>query len=986
MNLNDPTVDRWTGQALTSGSLDMPNNFVGPIVRAITKGSRVGTKRGTRELLDEGQKAKVDDVDTAKLADELEVAPDVEPAPEPVEPAGLTSKDAEEVVGNQVLDPSGTETLDPVEFAQKVSEEGAKELEKRTWERNLNLDYLENADQIGGVIEQVSKQIAAAPHKSFAETQKAVEDKGAGNTFIEALRRDGGNLTEEEMLAGRQIMVTMAEDLDGLTKSILDGTASAEDMLRMEKVQQQYVMVQKYMQGQIRAAGRTLNSMKIIAQTVNAGDIKQISGMADTRSAQIKAQMYQDMRKENASLLEMGESLEKLGAFRKYTAALVNYRNAAILTGPKTHAVNLVSNALMTTVRSTMIRPVAAGVGFIRTAGRNGADRVYMAETAAETAGFFHGFGDAVTMAAKVFKEGTFQNEGEYVSSFGGRKIDEAAEDSGLLGDLLKEDVPWSKFTGVPQTLNALQRTTEAASYGLLTASDEFFKSIAYRKSLYGLATRQAFTEGAEDPAARANELLNNVTKDMHDEAIRYSEEVTFTNKTKEGAVLTIFADALIKAGQKFPPLKIMVPFVRTPTALFDRSIKYSPLATLQKEFWDRVQKGGPDADMAIAEMAFGTTVTGMLYMAYQSDLITGKGPGMDTQGQRNQTEALKALNWQPNSIKVGSAYISITRGMEPFNLAIIGIADYMDKVAYSQTEAEAADYIAGISFAIAKHFKDNTYMQGVADLMDVMSGRVNPEKWAAKQASSFIPSLLRDASAVTEGLQGEEKYGYVPSSHSFWEMFSQYAANRMPGMQPQAIRRYWDGTPVVGGGGEALYLYNTVSPIRVTIGRNDKASSEMAANGVRVSPPNPEISIASKTGVRVNLLELSNGAELYDKLTEFVGKARREILDKVVEDKDYIELEKESTRPGSVQSMILENALQKGRDEGEERFIRDLIDNPLDPEVYGEEAVLLDPAKLERMLEVQERGDLSYDQEKLLIDAGSRTAPTRERLYVPDI
>jgi len=1007
-------------------------------------GGKVTSERKTAQLLDEGRRAKPKGLEDEILGGMEESVPadpvinttqEQGPSPEPPQdiPAGGMAKDDVDQIVDNATDPEPPSEFDlpdrggltPEQYAEKAAGIKSDELEARTWERNVNLDYMDSVEDIGKALEVGATMIPTAARQSLEEVQARVDAGEAVEILKDVLTEKPAALSATQLLAGRQVLLTMSERVEKLAEKIVKGQASDEERLSFEKTSGQMVMIQEYMQGKIREAGRALNSMKIVAQTVNSGDVSQIASMAGSGMSRnaaggdvassggptmIMAQQILDLKAAGGTVGESIKEIQRVSKLRNFASALVNYRNAAILTGFKTQLVNFISNTNFGAISTMAVRPTQALIGLARSSITGNQDRVYMAEAVAEATAFMEGFGDAIRMAARVWKDGTFANGGEYASSFGARKIDETVDNAPLTGTALQQLIPGGeklRLAGIPQTLDATQRVVESISYGLLTASDEFFKSMAYRKSLYGQATRQAYMEGVDVPADRANELLNNVTKEMHDQAIKYAEQQTFTNN-EVTPILKMAADFIVKAGQAFPPMRIIIPFVRTPTAIFDRSIKLSPLAPIQKDFYDRVAKGGASADEALGEMAFGTALATMFYFMYQSGAIkgenlttedgtpidpsgrlTGQGPGFDTARDRNQRRVLESTGWQGVSVRAGDSYVSIQRGMEPFSTPLIGMLNYMDKIAYAQDEAEAMDLFAGAALATAAHFKDNTYLQGLADINDLMSGRINYQSWAAQQGGSFIPSLLRDFRSLEKGATGKEETPYIPRSNNFWEMLNQEVAYRLPGTENRAIRRYWDGTPVIAGGGEALYMYNSVSPVRVSkvMGSEGRdwsyANDRLAANGVAVSEPTSEIGLESQTGIKVDLLELTGGTELFDKMLEIVGQARLEQVEALIEEPEF---EKLTAGPGKMQAAYLEKALATGLKNGKARFIQWLMEQDLDPEVYGEEAQLLNPTNLQRLYKDQLKGKTTAEQEKMLGEQGMKNVSGRGELYVPQI
>lgn len=964
------------GAAGPSGSMDLVNPAVGNAVRKFFGGGsrrgpqKLGTDRSTAELLDEGFKAK-------------------EPGLESLDPETMSAAfDALDKGGDNLPaapDPDGQppSPLEPVPGLGTAEEEAAKmrdvakqgDLERRTWERNVNLDYIQDPEELGSVLEVNARHIGEVAHEGLGEIEADVD----GN--VKEIMQDvltnppSGNLNSRQLLAGRRMLVSMVDQVNRLKDKILDDTATTEDKLNFEKLQGQAVMLQKYMQGQVRETARALNSMKIVANTLNSRDLEAMSRMASDASVVTKAKIMAERQAEDPrAALESFEEMTWLG---RSTASLINYWTASILSGFKTQVVNVASNQSMRVVNGYAVRPLAAAVSPLRRKLTGDTEGVEFAEVGAQYIAARDGLRDALLMAGRVFTKGTFQNKGEYVSSFGNKKIDDITQDTLSLAGALGVD----KVPVLSHLLNFVQRSTEAASYGLLSMGDEYFKAMAYRSSLYGQSVRQAASEGLQGDALtdRANELLNNVTKRMHDEALAEAERMTFTNETN-GALGSI-ANKFAAFAQEEPLFKFIVPFIRTPTALLDRTIKMSPIAWVQKDFRERVAKGGADADVAIGEMLFGSTMLVLFYALYQEEVITGAGP--ENYAQR---EALERLGWQPYSIKIGNKYISYKRGFDPLGMSIGAVMTMLDRMAYKQQDPSAGDWTLGAALALAKYFSDQPYLTGIANIMALVDGKKDPDAWSARQLASFVPSLWRDAESARRGLSGEETTPVVYQGREFWSMLNDYLEQRIPGNMGDDLPplRYWDGTVVTAGGGNALYLYNSLSPIKVSIGREDVASERMAANGVKVTPPVPVVTVWSGARIKVDLLnDLENGEKLYDKLLQLVGESRRKRLDTLVKNRTFQKLE---SGPNSDQSIEIERQLQQGLSDGKKLFLQWLIDEKPSVEEYGQAAILLDARGVKQMLRQMQRGTLSPKETEILQDAGTKGMATRGELYVPDI
>jgi len=975
----DDILDQQSGRSMIEatgpgGSMDMIDHSVfGKIIRGIMPEFHGGgTKRTTQEMVDEGTRAKAPgEVLTPSQAEELaqtaaargetpqQQATELDLAEPPIAELSAPQQAEPEAV------PRAFPTIDAEQYAADVAEREAQELKKVTRERNVNFEYLDSPDDIKGVLDVNADLIPAVERETFADIEKGAESVDMASVFK---GEPNSALNSRQLLAGRQMLVGMVDEIKELVDKINAGVSTDEDRAIFQRLQPQAVMLQKFMQGKIREAGRALNSMKVISRAVNSRDLQAIAEIGGSGDVQMMAKMFADLD-EGGDPVDLLDSMSGLGPINRRIASIVSMWTASILTGPTTQGVNILSNASFQLVDTAIIKPLAAGISPMRRAITGDGEGAYISEMGADMLASYHAFRDAMMMAGKVFMEGTFKNQGEYISSFGGRKID----------DIAKDDMKFSEAVGInnipvlSEITNLYQRGVEAASFGGLSAGDEFFKAMAYRKSLYSQAIRQARQEGLMwgKARSRAGEILADITQAMHEQAIVDAERVTFTNET--GGLVGDISRGIAGWAAGFPALRFIVPFIKTPTALFDRTIKMSPLAVLQKEFRETVSKGGAAADVALAEMAFGTTVFVFASWLYQQGSLTGSGPA-----DYRQRAALDRLGVQRNSVRVGKKYYTYNRGLDPLGMSVGAIANMLDIINYASDEADALDYSAGVIFALAKYFKDSTYMSGIGDIMALIDGDRNEEKYFARQLAGFVPALFRDAEKLRRG--SEEGTAKIYPGADFWNTFGMYTDKRLPGnigseLPPQ---RYWDGTITLPGGGEALHLYNTLSPIKITYAKSDIASERMVANGVTISPPSSKITVVPKAGIKVDLMDLDNGHVLYDKLIKIVGETRRKAMDKLVNSRGFINLD------NVVQKKKLEKALYVGMDVGRDIFLKDLLENPPTVEEYGENAILLSKAELTRLLRSHSKGTLDEEDTELLREAGTKGIPGRSEIRVP--
>ena len=973
------------------------NYAVGPAVKALL--NLRGGK--TKDMVDAGRRnteKTVQDADAEQIVEGLgEMPPVQETNPDgtvsPVSP--LDAPPADPMEPQPVAKPEPKPDPEALQAeAENIVKTEAEDLERRTWERNINLDYIENPDDIGPVLEANAERLPAADREKLATIEEDVE----GNA-VEILRdvladpaKRNQNLTSRQLLAGRQVLVSLSEQVARLADKVANSTATPEEILQFDKLQSQALMIQGYMQNQIRETGRALNSMKIVARTINSRDLAAMNTMLDEggrSSAQVRANILKDARQ---TAMDRGEDfvtkdILEVSGRTKAMSSLATFWQANILSGFKTQGVNVISNFAMNAFNMFAVRPMAAAVsplrkGVVRAFGRDPGDGVHAAEAAAQFVATISGFTDAVGMAWRVGADG--YRAADYGTSFDNRRAEELMKGSDMLTDMPLGVLNGERVSDIPvlgYLAGHYERGVRAASFGLLASGDEFFKANAYRQSIYGQAVRLGLREGKG--ADEISEMIKNPTPEMHKEAMAESERLTYTNDA--GGLLGDMAKAFSDLAQKHPALKFIVPFIRTPTAILERGIFMSPLAPVMKEYRERIARGGPDADVALAEMTLGTLMMGAAYTYYQAGGITGGGP--ENFADR---KSLENTGWQPYSIRYKDRYISYRRGTDPLGTTIGVIGTAMDRIAYAKDEATAADIFANLVVGIAAYGSEAPYMTGLASVMKVIDGQMNFDRFMVRQLSGFSPSLGRDLATIYRGVNTEEPYiPYNPNGQGFWTQLDNELTIRTNIGDQDSLppRRYWDGTPFVSGGGEAMYMYNSVSPIQISNVADKPEARELFANGVQVPEPRPTITIG-RTGIGVNLLELEDGLQLYDEYLELVGKARFRAVRTVVESREYQNLERQDRGPESKAAMMLQKAVTVGTRAGKAQFLELMQDRPS----AGEKGKLLKLDILEDMVKDEELGRASEADQELLREGGlrgmsatgERQAPQPE--YVPDI
>lgn len=655
---------------------------------------------------------------------------------------------------------------------------------------NVRVDKLESPQDIGQAL-KIAENVAGGFDAgrrgkiSHAETQALAQDLGMTADDLLA-RRKGQAFSAEEAYAARVILGKSTNELVNMAKRLrsLGDDPGSEALAQFRKALVRHTAIQESVSGMTAEAGRALQQFRM---TANSRDLpgKVLEGLVSAGGGpeRIKdaAEAIIDLSRDPSALNSFVQKAEKPKFKDKIVELWYNY----LLSGPQTHAVNILSNTL-TSLGQLPEHAVAAGVGAIRRAARREeVDRVLFGEVGARTAGLLQGAKEGMREAATAFRTG---EPSDFVS-----KVENQSQKaiSGRKGELLR----------VPTRL--------------LTAEDELFKAMARRMELSGLAVRQAGQEGLKGQAAkeRAAELLANPTDEMMAKAMDYGRYVTFQRP------LGPVASKLSAMTNAAPWMKAFLPFVRTPTNLIKFAAERSPFAPVMKEWRKEFAAGGAQRDLAVARMMVGTGIGMAIAELAAQGIITGSEPS-----DRNRKGLQYGGGWQPYSIKIGDTYYSYKR-LDPFAMTFgtaADIATLSNGMSESQREKGAGLLVASIMSNLAS----KTWLTGISD---AVSSLQDPERSAGR----FVNRLIGSALVPTGVAQLTRTIDPVARET---DGAMDYVQSRIPGLSDNLLpkRDVW-GRPIVNEGGVGPDI---VSPMWTSTDRNDPITEEALRVDATVSKP----------------------------------------------------------------------------------------------------------------------------------------------------
>lgn len=557
----------------------------------------------------------------------------------------------------------------------------------------------------------------------------------------------------------------------------------------------------------------------------------------------------------------------------KVSGAFNSWYMNALLSSPKTHAANFISNTA-----STLYQPLERAVAGVMPAqwGEVG-PKMALRRFADEYTGMGLGLMDSFRAAREAFKLGRSQLDpqgGTHIDSTGKAVDGLSARALGLThdytnprtGELIRTDTTpvLSMFAdGFSNTVGMPSR--------LLTTGDELFKQINYRGYLYSRAAESAREGGltgkafADHVSAKMDEGFAAPGSNFPEgsgtnkKGLQVAREATFTQPLDYGVSRWIQGMGN-EPGAGGVMTKLVVPFVRTPVNLLRFSWRHTPgLQAFEVGFKRDFAAGGEARAKAQAQIVTGmgmSVAAGSL--AYQG-VITG---GFSLNPEVRKAE--EATGAKEYAVKIGDKYYQYNR-LDPFG-TILGLhADFMKLTDHlSQFESDKLAY--GMSLSLAKNLASKTYLQGLtnafASLGDLISGKSETgfDTFAYRLAGSvMVPS-------VVNAFKGDDTLREIRSVMDSYR-------SRMPGSSQQV-------PPVHNVLGEVVQAPvgwgpDAFSPIGYGQMKHDAVYDEMARQVSQNDHPlNRIMPKLGDTDIDLREVTLKSGQNAYDRMQDLLWKS----------------------------------------------------------------------------------------------------------------
>lgn len=452
---------------------------------------------------------------------------------------------------------------------------------------------------------------------------------------------------------------------------------------------------------------------------------------------------------------------------------------AGLLSGPRTHTGNMVSNTFQNVLNAGSDR-IASGLDWAR-AKITGNER----EVVASAGGRGKGLKRGLSAAKEVLKTGDNLWEGTDI-------VTGKTTAWGQGGELEFKNKVANNMVAKPTNY----------VFRAMSAGDLPFRYAAFENAIRTEAKRQGVNQGYKGQALQdyINSRVATPDPELQAYGISKGNESVYDVDTKLSDVMNRvdkFIDGqdnkIVKNGLK--AVKTLVaPFVKVPSKVLSTAIDYSPLGSVKAIVNKVGSKGYTTAQFEtdLAKSGLGTAgFVGLGYALSAAGLLTGGYP--DSADERNRW---KAEGIEPNSIKIGDTYLSLNYLGPASMLMAMGSG-----VQQRQANGEDALSIAqGTVMDTLNTFLDQSYVQGLSNALNAItdSNRYG-ESYVNSFARGLVPNLLRQTATATDPMQrqannaGEAVVSGIPGASQNLDAKVDTYGREIENKQALPLGQMWD-------------------------------------------------------------------------------------------------------------------------------------------------------------------------------------------------
>jgi hypothetical protein len=332
-------------------------------------------------------------------------------------------------------------------------------------------------------------------------------------------------------------------------------------------------------------------------------------------------------------------------------------------------------------------------------------------------------------------------------------------------------------------------------------AEDEFFKVLNYRAKVRSESIARSFEDGVTDAtgiSARVDQDLSAAFAQsgqaLDPAALDYAKTATFTHRLES------------ELGKKFenfatdPAVRLVMPFVRTPTNIFKFAWERTPgLNLFNQNVLRDLEAGGSAATTRLAQVDMANAFAQQIMVGALSGRITGAGP----RNPALRSQWMNAGN-QPYSIRSSDgSWVSFRRG-DPMAIPVGLLADLVG-ISGNHSEQDLGSLSSAAVGALVSNVSSKTFLQGVVQFADLFGRGGDGEEW-----SRFINSMAT-STVIPSAASQMDPDNILRETRGLYDEF----LNRTPGFSSHLEpRRNLFGEQVLAPPGN--YVNRTLNPFTV--------------------------------------------------------------------------------------------------------------------------------------------------------------------------
>ena len=655
---------------------------------------------------------------------------------------------------------------------------------------SINVERLNVDEETKKRIHEQADAIKAPLEKLLGRTltnDEVVQAAIDSEKFREVLPKEMQTQLLGQILKLRQIVTRGAKEPQA-------GRQYFEDFVRLQSV--------------AKFAGRMLQAFKIQAEEPSQAGRTGAAGLALTVPADMRERVLSRIldatdnaqavisRAQGVDWSNAGEVTQFYREFVKPTAneLLDEFRYINMLSSPRTHIVNSFSNIIQTVALAPATKLTTGAVDMVASALSGKQRETYLRETPAYVRGLFSAIPSAAKNALDVMTNKI------PMERFDVRNIPSAGQASS----------PWMRpIAKFNQAFSIVPRALEA--------SDVFFRTLA---------------EGGETEAGVRGLEIGGRPLDLQkvrDDAMRaaaywvFRSPIDVKNEYGQGRLLTAVDKAtqgIYSLRKTVPGVRWFIPFLATPMNILKQGIEFSPAG-----FLTMVGSKKPTEQ-------FSKALIGSAVFAGAASVVMNGNATWEFPASPSERADFEAQGKIPYAVKIGDTWVSYSKiGPLAYPIALAAAVKHYSELDKYKDESALKKLSASLS-GYAKFFSDQSYVQGIADLVEVIQGSATMSESAlANMGRQVVPlnALQNWVESVIDPLKR------APAN------FMERIASGIPGVAARVTPRIGPMGQEVRRPGIAENLLN-LSPLPASRNTSDPIWKAVQDKGLKVGVPSRSV------------------------------------------------------------------------------------------------------------------------------------------------